>query len=193
MGSESEEEEESNEEHKKILGNNNDDEKLPELEEKVVLSTESHDLVNKIQNKIKEVEDSMKFEPAPVPKVEMNERSEGKVSNPPPKSTKKKQETKTIEPSRNKNVETSLSTTDRKLEIADILVKLLVPYLKSGKISDKPTFKVLAREFTHLVMKHQVSSRKIGNLVDKFFTSQDKSVTESSAKTLVRKFSTRSK
>ena len=134
----------------------------------------------------------MKLEPAPVPKVEMNENSEGKVSNHPPKSAKK-QETKTIEPSRNKNVETSLSTTDRKLEIADILVKLLVPYLKSGKISDKPTFKVLAREFTHLVMKHQVSSRKIANLLDKFFTSQDKSVTESSAKALVRKFSTRSK
>ena len=190
--SESEDEEESNEEHQDIFGNNNDDEKLPELEEKVVLTTESHDLVNKIQNKIKEVEDSMKFEPAPVPKVEMNENSEGKVSNHPPKSAKK-QETKTIEPSRNKNVETSLSTTDRKLEIADILVKLLVPYLKSGKISDKPTFKVLAREFTHLVMKHQVSSRKIGNLLDKFFTSQDKSVTESSAKALVRKFSTRSK
>ena len=76
------------------------------------------------------------------------------------------------------------------MEIADLLVKLLVPYLKNGKITDKPSFKVLAREFTHLLIKSRVgSSSKIGKLIAKFFSLQAASVNEANAKILVREFS----
>ena len=38
---------------------------------------------------------------------------------------------------------------ETKLKIADMLVKVLVPRLKSGEIGSKSIFKILARELTH--------------------------------------------
>ena len=40
-----------------------------------------------------------------------------------------------------------------KLKVADVLVKLLVPFLKNGHIACKSSFKVLARELTHRVLQ----------------------------------------
>ena len=77
----------------------------------------------------------------------------------------------------------------QKLKVADCLVKILVPFLKTEKISDKQSFKILAREFTHLVIKHQIPSNKIEKLVDKFFSKLKKGVAETEAKHLVRQFS----
>ena len=77
----------------------------------------------------------------------------------------------------------------QKLKVADYLVKILVPYLKTERISDKQSFKILAREFTHLVIKYQIQSNKIEKLVDRFFSKLKKGVAENEAKHLVRKFS----
>ena len=102
----------------------------------------------------------------------------------------KEEQKKKKEKSRRKDLHDSSSDkTEKKMEIADLLVKLLVPYLKNGKITDKPSFKVLAREFTHLLIKSGVSSRKIEKLIAKFFSMQAQSVSEANAKILVRKFS----
>lgn len=146
-------------------------------------------LVNKIQEKIRQVESCMKS----TQKLEVEERrtlqhSSTKESPMTPINEGKISKT----PSLNKKKEASTSSKEikcQKLETADLLVKVLVPYLKSGQISDKPSFKVLAREFTHLVIKSQVSSSQIGNLVAKFFSAQSNNVTETSAKHLVRTFS----
>ena len=147
------------------------------------------ELVNKIQEKIRQVESGMKS----TQKLEVKDKrtlqnSSSKESPMTPISGGKISKT----PSLSKKKEASTCSKEikcQKLEIADLLVKVLVPYLKSGQISDKPSFKVLAREFTHLVIKSQVSSSQIGNLVAKFFSAQSNIVTEASAKHLVRKFS----
>ena len=68
-------------------------------------------------------------------------------------------------------------------------MKILVPYLKTEKISDKKSFKILAREFTHLVIKYQVPSNRVEKMVDKFFSKLKKGVKESEAKQLVKQFS----
>merc|ERR1712198_184579 len=90
--------------------------------------------------------------------------------------------------SKKSRVESSASK-DQKLEVADLLVKILVPYLKSGKISDKPSFKLLARELTHLVMKIKISTNKIDKFIRNFFSQQSKSISESNARECVKKFS----
>jgi len=150
-------------------------------------------LVNKIQEKIRQVESSMRS----TQKLEVKEQrtlqnSSSKESPMTPINGAKISKT----PSLSKKKEASTSSKEikcQKLETADLLVKVLVPYLKSGQISDKPSFKVLAREFTHLMIKSQVSSSQIGNLVAKFFSAQNNNVTEKSAKHLVRTFSFNSK
>ena len=163
------------------------------MEEKTRSVEETDDtgkeLVNKIQEKIRQVESGMKS----TQKLEVKDKrtlqnSSSKESPMTPISGGKISKT----PSLSKKKEASTCSKEikcQKLEIADLLVKVLVPYLKSGQISDKPSFKVLAREFTHLVIKSQVSSSQIGNLVAKFFSAQSNIVTEASAKHLVRKFS----
>ena len=146
------------------------------------------ELVNKIQEKIRQVESSMRS----TQKLEVKEQrtlqnSSSKESPMTPINGAKISKT----PSLNKKKEASTSSKEmkcQKLETADLLVKVLVPYLKSGQICDKPSFKVLAREFTHLMIKSQVSSSQIGNLVAKFFSAQNNNVTENSAKHLVRTF-----
>merc|ERR1712241_758067 len=107
-------------------------------------------------------------------------------------SSKKKSENedKKLDPTSDKDsnksrIESSASK-DQKLEVADLLVKILVPYLKSGKICDKASFKLLARELTHLVMKMKVSTNKIDKFVRNFFSQQSKCISESNARECVK-------
>ena len=137
-------------------------------------------LVNEIQRKIKEIKHSKKSKHI----LDTLEQGIG-ISTDISKSKTSKI------PEIDKKQENSTSLKEikcQKLETADLLIKVLVPYLKSGQICDKPSFKVLAREFTHLVMKSQVSSSQIGNLVAKFFSVKSIIVTQDSAKHLVRNF-----
>ena len=178
------------EKQKNLINENNNgfcmEEKTRSVEE---TNGTGKELFDKIQEKIRQVESCMKS----TQKLEVEEQrtlqnSSSKESPMTPISGGKISKT----PSLSKKKEASTCSKEikcQKLEIADLLVKVLVPYLKSGQISDKPSFKVLAREFTHLVIKSQVSSSQIGNLVAKFFSAQSNIVTEASAKHLVRKFS----
>ena len=147
------------------------------------------ELVDKIQEKIRQVESCMKS----TQKLEVEERrtlQHSSTKESPMTPINEGEISKTSSLSKKKEASTSSKEIKcQKLETADLLVKVLVPYLKSGQISDKPSFKVLAREFTHLVIKSQVSSSQIGNLVAKFFSAQSNNVTEASAKHLVRTFS----
>ena len=82
----------------------------------------------------------------------------------------------------------------KKLEVADVLVKLLVPFLKSGQIACKNSFKVLARELTHLVLQTGVTGEGISNtraqgIVLDFFSKQKEVVTEEKVKILMKNFS----
>merc|ERR1712183_775043 len=65
-----------------------------------------------------------------------------------------------------------------KLKVADVLVKLLVPFLKNGSIACKSTFKVLARELTHRILQAGlgggagISSSEAQIIVMNFFSQQ---------------------
>ena len=176
-----------NENNEMVLNCVSKEENTRIVEETVAVDS-GQELVNKIQEKIRQVESSMRS----TQKLEVKEQrtlqnSSSKESPMTPINGAKISKT----PSLNKKKEASTSSKDmkcQKLETADLLVKVLVPYLKSGQICDKPSFKVLAREFTHLMIKAQVSSSQIGNLVAKFFSAQNNNVTENSAKHLVRTF-----
>ena len=168
-------------------------EKIPEFEENLI-NSENSTLVSKIQQKIKEVENSMGTNSMKTEKDVQKAGPKCTSATPPTKSHQKEIK---VEKSRSKDQKhqkshssrDTESSSDKKMEIADLLVKLLVPYLKNGKITDKPSFKVLAREFTHLLIKSRVSSSKIEKLIAKFFSMQAKSVSEANAKILVREFS----
>ena len=77
-----------------------------------------------------------------------------------------------------------------KLKVADVLVKLLVPFLKNGHIACKSSFKVLARELTHRVLKARegISSTRAQSIVTDFFSQQREAVKEERVKVLVRNF-----
>ena len=80
-----------------------------------------------------------------------------------------------------------------KLKVADVLVKLLVPFLKNGHIACKSSFKVLARELTHRVLQAGVAGEGISGtraqgIVMDFFSKQSEPVTEEKVKSLVRNF-----
>ena len=80
-----------------------------------------------------------------------------------------------------------------KLKVADVLVKLLVPFLKNGDIACKSSFKVLARELTHRVLQAGVagdgiSSTRAQSIVTDFFSQQREAVKEENVKVLVRNF-----
>ena len=192
--SESEEEVEEEEEIKPTEGS-----KMPELEEENIIAerssaseeTESGDLVRKIQQKIKE----MKKNQIALPTADQQGKgSREEIKTKKPISVEKSEALAkpTVEKvMSNKKSQKSPAEIEKrqKLKVADCLVKILVPYLKTEKISDKQSFKILAREFTHLVIKHQIPSNKIEKLVDKFFSKIKKGVAESEAKHLVRQFS----
>ena len=77
-----------------------------------------------------------------------------------------------------------------KLKVADVLVKLLVPFLKNGHIACKSSFKVLARELTHRVLQagEGISSTRAQSIVTDFFSQQREAVKEERVKVLVRNF-----
>merc|ERR1712179_688560 len=82
----------------------------------------------------------------------------------------------------------------KKLKVADVLVKLLVPFLKTGQIACKNSFKVLARELTHLVIQtgvtgEGISSARAQGIVLDFFSKQKEAVTEEKVKVLMKNFS----
>jgi len=82
----------------------------------------------------------------------------------------------------------------KKLKVADVLVKLLVPFLKTGQIACKNSFKVLARELTHLVIQtgvtgEGISSTRAQGIVLDFFSKQKEAVTEEKVKVLMKNFS----
>jgi len=99
---------------------------------------------------------------------------------------------KKIEHKRKEEVDSSYDKT-LKLKIADVLVKLLVPFLKNGDIACKASFKLLARELTHRLLQSGIassglSSTKAQCVVTDFFSQQKEAVTEERVKTLVRNF-----
>ena len=161
--------------------------KLPELQENINVTEDEDDnsaaLIKKIQQTIKEVKKNhVKAESEEKVKLKDRKKSEGKYKSdaepcvsqdlPKQKSTKSPGE----------------KEGNHKLEVADCLVKILVPYLKSKKIADKQSFKILARELTHLVIKGRIPDSRIVHFVEKFFSEQTKSVGENVAKHLVRTF-----
>lgn len=82
------------------------------------------------------------------------------------------------------------SEVESKLQVADQVVKFLAPFLKSGSIACKATFKVLARELTHGVVRRGGSTgpQQVDEIVAKFFRGQEQPVREEQAKDLVRTF-----
>ena len=197
--SESEEEEVEEEDDEEDVGKHNRGSKLPELEEENIIAersssnerTENVDLVRKIQQKIHEMKKSQ-TESAISDQPGTSSREEIKSK----KSSVEKFETvakPTVVEKVMANKKAHMSPAEiekrQKLKVADYLVKILVPYLKTERISDKQSFKILAREFTHLVIKYQIQSNKIEKLVDRFFSKLKKGVAENEAKHLVRKFS----
>ena len=77
-----------------------------------------------------------------------------------------------------------------KSETADILVKLLVPYFKKGKIGSKDVFKITARELTHNILKKstQICKSDYSNFVDKFFASSGVLLSEDDVKKEIANF-----
>jgi len=72
---------------------------------------------------------------------------------------------------------------------ADAVVKLMVPYFKSGKIGSKPTFKYCAREFTHALLEcNKTNSLSYPKYVDKFFSKVNVLTTEDEAKNKINSF-----
>ena len=177
----------SEEEEEVVKNSQNNNESTKENKEIASVPSIDSDLVLKIQQKIREVQTSFKPDSS-VSQTDAKEEMEEK--------TEVNKQSRIYEEKRRHNSEAVSESSskqrtdaDQKLKVADLLVKLLLPYLKSGKISDKASFKILAREFTHLCVKFKVSSSKIDNLVSKFFSKDKKSVDEANAKILVRKFS----
>merc|ERR1712142_1174375 len=95
--------------------------------------------------------------------------------------------------SSNKNSDVAKVDKANKLKVADVLVKLLVPFLKTGQIACKNSFKVLARELTHLILhncggREGISSTRVQAIVSDFFSQQKEAVTEEKVKVLLRNF-----
>jgi len=97
--------------------------------------------------------------------------------------------------SKSSNKDSDVAKVDKanKLKVADVLVKLLVPFLKTGQIACKNSFKVLARELTHLILHtggggEGISSTRAQAIVLDFFSQQKEAVTEEKVKVLLKNF-----
>ena len=77
---------------------------------------------------------------------------------------------------------------EKKRKVADEFVRCLAPFLKSGSIACKTSFKVLARELTHAAVRTAVSTEGVRDIVARFFKQQDGPVVEDKAKQLVMAF-----
>ena len=75
-----------------------------------------------------------------------------------------------------------------KVETADALVKLLVPFFKKGQISSKEVFKVTARELTHHLMKSHVKKEQFDGILQKFFDQNGTLLSEQDAKDKIAAF-----
>jgi hypothetical protein len=77
-----------------------------------------------------------------------------------------------------------------KMRVAELFTKCLTPFFKSGRIACKATFKVLAREFTHVTVRagRQVDAGSVALLLDRFFREQEGPVGQERARDLVTAF-----
>ena len=76
-----------------------------------------------------------------------------------------------------------------KVAAADVVVKLMVPFFKSGKIANKQVFKYSAREFTHVLLEcNKTNASNYQKYVDKFFSKIDVLKTEEEAKNKLNSF-----
>lgn len=82
---------------------------------------------------------------------------------------------------------------EMKKKIADEFIQVLLPYNKSGVISSKMVFKVLARELTHKVLKQVAAGRKLEpkSVAEKFFQKHPIIQTEEEAKLILKVFRVR--
>ena len=78
-----------------------------------------------------------------------------------------------------------------KMETADAIVKVLVPFFKKGLIASKEVFKFVAREITHVVLNRKdfiQSSDFFSKYVSTFFKSSGIILSEAEAKSKILKF-----
>ena len=76
-----------------------------------------------------------------------------------------------------------------KVETADTLVKLLVPFFKSGQIASKQVFKVTARELTHFLLKNsQLKKEDFSSVLKNFFDQNGTLLSEQDAKDKIAAF-----
>ena len=76
-----------------------------------------------------------------------------------------------------------------KVETADALVKLLVPFFKSGQIASKQVFKVTARELTHFLLKNsQLKKEDFSSVLKNFFDQNGTLLSEQDAKDKIAAF-----
>merc|ERR1712029_445419 len=76
-----------------------------------------------------------------------------------------------------------------KVAAADTIVKLMVPFFKSGKIGNKQVFKFTAKEFTHALLEcNKTHLTSYPKYVDKFFAKSGVLNTEDEAKNKINSF-----
>ena len=76
-----------------------------------------------------------------------------------------------------------------KVAAADTIVKLMVPFFKSGKIGNKQVFKFTAKEFTHALLEcNRTHLTSYPKYVDKFFAKSGVLNTEDDAKNKINSF-----
>ena len=76
-----------------------------------------------------------------------------------------------------------------KVAAADTIVKLMVPFFKSGKIGNKQVFKFTAKEFTHALLEcNRTHLTSYPKYVDKFFAKSGVLNTEDEAKNKINSF-----
>ena len=157
--------------------------------EKSILSQKMHDTSKKILEKLK------KSKTSPAKADTKNRKITEMFSKTPEKKSSSPNKTKIkvrVEMQKTESPEKSAAdpkAKKAKVETADALVKLLVPFFKSGQIASKQVFKVTARELTHFLLKNsQLKKEDFSHVLQNFFDQNGTLLSEQDAKDKIAAF-----
>ncbi len=178
-----------------------EEEEEDEQEQKKKLA-KLHETIQQVKQQMSEGNDHMNYE------IKMRKQSETtksptKQDKSPVKSSKRsktpsphkkvkvrvKMESSGDSQQSNKKADGDSPDKKAKKEIADAMIKLLVPHFKNGQIADKATFKIVARHMTHkLISEKHIARGMYKEFLKRFFTRNGTIKSESDARKKISAF-----
>ena len=154
--------------------------------EKSILSQKMHDTSKKILEKLKKTSPASSAKETKNRKItDMFSKTPEKKSSPNKTKIKVRVEMQKMSPEKSADPKAKKA----KVETADALVKLLVPFFKSGQIASKQVFKVTARELTHFLLKNsQLKKEDFSHVLQNFFDQNGTLLSEQDAKDKIAAF-----